>query len=71
MFVWEFLLSTGPSHQSSGSRGWHGWNLAGASRNAAESSNQETKHHIWRVEELSFITPAGPEELLLQTLSPK
>ena len=31
----------------------------------AETSNQETKHHTWRVGELRFITPAGPEELTL------
>ena len=33
------------SHQSGGSRGRHGWNLSGTSRNVAESSTQETKHH--------------------------
>ena len=37
----------------------------------AETSTQETKHHTWRVEELRFIMPAGPEELTLQALSPK
>ena len=31
----------------------------------------ETKHHTWRAGELKFITPAGPEELTLQALSPK
>ena len=35
----------------------------------AESSNQETKHHTWRVGELRFIMPAGPEKLTLQALS--
>ena len=33
--------------------------------NVAETSTQETKHHTQRVEELRFITPAGPEELIL------
>ena len=36
-----------------------------------ETSTQETKHHAWRAGELRFITPAGPEELTLQALSPK
>ena len=35
----------------------------------AETSNQETKHHTQRVGELRFITPAGPEELTVQSLS--
>ena len=30
----------------------------------------ETKHHAWRVGELRFITPPGPEELTLQAQSP-
>ncbi|XP_010835698.1 PREDICTED: uncharacterized protein LOC104986707 [Bison bison bison] len=33
------------SHQSGSSTGWRGWSLAGASRNVAETSTQETKHH--------------------------
>ena len=37
----------------------------------AETSTQETKHHTWRVGNLRFITSAGPEELVLQALSPK
>ena len=37
----------------------------------AETSTQETKHHTWRVGELRFIMPAGPEELTLQALSPE
>ena len=60
---------TQASHQSCSSRGWHGGNLAEASRNVAETSTQETKHHTRRVGELRFITPAGPEELTLQALS--
>ena len=60
-----------PSHQSSGSRGQHGWNLTGASRNVAETNTQETMHHTQRAEKLRFITAAGPEELTLQALSPK
>ena len=51
------------SRQSSGSRGQHGWNLAGASTNIAETNNRETKHHTWRIGKLRFITPAGPEKL--------
>ena len=35
----------------------------------AETSNQETKHHTWRVGELRFIMLADPEELILQALS--
>ena len=56
---------TQPGHQSSSSRGQCGWNLAGASRNVAETSTQETNHHTWRVGELRFITLVGPEELTL------
>ena len=57
-----------PSHQSGSSRGWCGWNLTGVSRNVAETSNQETKHHTQRAGELRFITLVGPEELTLQAL---
>ena len=39
------------SHQSGGSRGWRGWILAGASRNVAETSTWEKKHHTQRVGE--------------------
>ena len=53
------------SHQYGGSRGWCGWNLAGASRNVAETSTRETKHHTQTVGELRFIMPVGPEELTL------
>ena len=60
-----------PSHQSDCSRDRCGWNLAGASRNVAETSTQETKYYTRRVGELRFITLAGPEELTLQALSPK
>ena len=42
---WGSFAPAQPSHQSGGSRGRHGWNLAGASRNVAETTNQETKHH--------------------------
>ena len=37
----------------------------------AETSTRETKHHTRRVGEFRFITPAGPEELTLQALSPR
>ena len=37
----------------------------------AETSDQQTKPHTRRVGELRFITPAGPEELTLQALSPE
>ena len=60
-----------PSHQSGTSRGWRGWNLVRASRNVAETSNQENKHHIQRAGEFRFIILAGPEELTLQALSLK
>ena len=40
-------------------------------RFVAEPSTRETKHHTRRVGELRFITPAGPEELTLQVLSPE
>ena len=60
-----------PSHQSGCSRGLRGWKLAGASRNVAETSPGETKHHSWRVGECGFITPAAPGELTRQALSPE
>ena len=66
-----FSTPTWLSHQSSFSRGWHCWSLAGASRNVAETSTSETKHHTWRAGELRFITLVGPEELTLQALSTK
>ena len=68
---WGSSALTWPSHQSDRSKGWHGWNLAGAYRNVSEISTQETKHHIRRAGELRFITPAGPEELTLRALSPE
>ena len=34
-------------------------------RSVVETSTQETKYHTWRVGELRFIMPAGPEELTL------
>ena len=37
----------------------------------AETSTRETKHHTRKVGELGFITPAGPEELTFQALSPE
>ena len=37
---------------------------------ASETNTRETKHHTRRVGELRFITPAVPEELTLQVLSP-
>ena len=39
--------------------------------NVEETSTRETKYHTRRVEELRFITPAGPGELTLQALSPE
>ena len=68
---WGSFAPAGPGHQSGDLRGWRGWSLAGTSRNVAETSNRETKHHIRRIGELRFITPAGPEELTLQALSPE
>ena len=37
----------------------------------AETSTQETSYHTRRVVEFRFITPVGPEELTLQSLSPE
>ena len=68
---WGFSAPAQLSHQSASSRGQHGWNLTGASRNVAETSNQETKHHTRRVGELRFIMLAGSKELTLQSLSPE
>ena len=59
------------SHQCGSLRGQHGWNFGGVSRNVAETSTRENKHHTWRVGQLRFITLAGPEELTLQALSPE
>ena len=42
-----------------------------APQNVAETSTSETKHHSWRAGEPRFITPARPEELTLQVLSPE
>ena len=68
---WGSFAPAGPSHQSSDWRSWRGWSLTGTSRNVAETSNLETKHHTCRVGEFRFITLVGPEELTLQALSPK
>ena len=48
------------SHQSSGSRGQHDWNLAGTSRNVAGTSTREIKHHPWRVGELRCFYAHAP-----------
>ena len=37
----------------------------------AETGTQETKQRPWRAGGLRVITPAGPEELALQALSPE
>ena len=42
---WGSSAPTQPSHQSGGLRDWCGWTLTGASRNVAETSTGETKHH--------------------------
>ena len=34
------------------------------------SCNRETKHHTWKVRELRFIMPVGPEKLPLQFRAP-
>ena len=72
MSVLGFLRSSQatPSVQQLKRLAWLG-NLAGASRNVAETSTQKTKHHTRRVGELRFITPVGSEELTLQALSPE
>ena len=54
-----------PKHQTNVQ--WSG----SESGSVAETGTWETKHHTRRVEELRFITPAGPEELTLQALGPK
>ena len=48
-------LSTPTPARLSHLSGCHGWNLTGASRNVAETSTQEIKHHTWRAGELRFI----------------
>ena len=53
------MLSLSPRHQ------------AIPSYVGAETGTQKTKHHTWRVGELGFITPVGPEELTLQAQSPE
>ena len=68
---WGSFTPAWRSHQSGGSRVWHGWNLSRASRTAAETSTLEIKHHTQRVGELGFITPAHPEELIPQALNPE
>ena len=37
----------------------------------AETSHRDTKQHTQRVGELTFMMPAGPEQLTLQALGPK
>ena len=72
MSVSGFLRSSQatPSVQQLKRLAWLG-NLAGASRNVAETSTQKTKHHTRRVGELRFIMLVSPEELTLQALRPK
>ena len=45
--------------------------LPACESSAAETSARETKPHARRVRELRSITPAGPEDLTLQALSPE
>ena len=49
-------------------KGNQSWIFIGS---VAETSAQETKQYTRRVGELRFITPAGPEKLTLQALSPE
>ena len=37
----------------------------------AETSARKTKHRTWRVGELRFIMPVGPEELILPSSEPR
>ena len=60
-----------PSHQSGSSSDGCDCNLAGASRNVAETRTWETKHHTWRIGGRRFIMLAGPEDLTFQALSPE
>ena len=57
----DFFVPTQPSHQCGNLRGQRGWNLAGASRNVAETSTQETKHHTqsWRAQAYYAGGPRG------------
>ena len=58
-FKGKEMLSLSPRHQ------------AIPSYVVAETGTRKTKHHTWRVGELGFITPVGPEELTLQAQSPE
>ena len=50
---------------------WETLGLILARLMVAETSTRETRPHTRRVGELRLITPAGPEELTLQSLSPE
>ena len=45
------------------------WGAIAFSRNVAETSNQETKHHTQKIVEHRYLMLVGPEELILQALS--
>ena len=60
-----------PSHWSSNSRGWHGWNLAGASRNVAEvglSENGALDLESWKTQ---FYYTSRPRGVNTPALSPE
>ena len=54
--------ATGPATQGAGMVGI----LLGPPEMLQKLDCQKTEHWTWRVGKLSFITPAGPEELTLQ-----
>ena len=47
----------GQSHQSGGSGGQHNWKLLESSRNVAETSTWETKHHTGRAQIVNTLSP--------------
>ena len=47
------------------------WGAIAFSRNVAETGNQETKHHTQKIGKHRFLMLVGPEELILQALSPE
>ena len=64
------LLQPGPSQLSGGSRGWCGWNLVGPPEMLQKPAIENPNTTLRECNKLRFITPAGPEELTLQALSP-
>ena len=59
-----------PNHQCGASRGWCGWNLVGPPEMLQKPAIENPNTTLRECNKLRFITPAGPEELTLQALSP-